>query len=461
MLDIMIKVIVFFIITIYSLAYESDIDSLFIEEKIEKSNSCIIEQEVKVETIDPILLRDTYSRRAMNYIYAQLFQSDKNGEISPYLLAEYRWNDEMEMYCKLRDDIYFSNGDKITSKDVKESLENYMNNGYMNSLYSSIRQIKVLNEKEFLILLNYPDTELEIGLSNPLMSILKRENEKIITSGKYAIEKIERNEIKLKKNEYYFQEKLPFEKLEIKGELNSYQRIINSFNVDNYYTYDLYKEDIENAKKIGDIKGKEIVEDSVYDIISLVFGKKKNYSLEEKKALESLLNRDEITVYPKEMFDVKISFLEKKYNKEEAIRFLKESGVFDNKIKIMCLNTVHNRNYAQYVAHDLIESGLNVEVEIYNLDKFLDKLRKKDYDIGLYNITINKTYPITSLEKTIIGELVDYELEDSLLYFFNLFKEEKNREYRERILDKIFYLTYSSRYFIPLAHKQTYILKNK
>lgn len=457
----MIKVIVFFIITIYSLASENEINSLFIEEKIEKNNNFVIEQEVRVETIDPILIRDTYSRRAMSYIYAQLFQINNNREVTPYLLAEYRWNDVMEMYCKLRDDIYFSNGDKITSKDVKESIENYMNNGYMNSLYSSIRKIKVLNEEEFLILLNYPDTELEIGLSSPLMSILKRENEKIITSGKYDIEEIERNKIKLKKNEYYFQENLPFEKLEIKGELNSYQRIINSFNMDNYYSYDLYKEDIENAKKIGDLKGKEIVEDSVYDIVSLVFGKKKNYSLEEKKALESLLNRDEITVYPKERVDVKILFLEKKYNKEEAIKLLKENGVFNNKIKIMCINTVHNRNYAQYVAHDLIESGLDVEVEIYNLDKFLDKLRKKDYDIGLYNITINKIYPMTSLEKIIIGELVDYELEDSLLYFFNLLKEEKNKEYKEKILDKIFYLIYSSRYFIPLVYKQTYILKNK
>lgn len=457
----MIKVIVFFIITIYSLASENEINSLFIEEKIEKNNNFVIEQEVRVETIDPILIRDTYSRRAMSYIYAQLFQINNNREVIPYLLAEYRWNDEMEMYCKLRDDIYFSNGDKITSKDVKESIENYMNNGYMNSLYSSIRKIKVLNEEEFLILLNYPDTELEIGLSSPLMSILKRENEKIITSGKYDVEEIERNKIKLKKNEYYFQENLPFEKLEIKGELNSYQRIINSFNVDNYYSYDLYKEDIENAKKIGDLKGKEIVEDSVYDIVSLVFGKKKNYSLEEKKALESLLNRDEITVYPKERVDVKILFLEKKYNKEEAIKLLKENGVFNNKIKIMCINTVHNRNYAQYVAHDLIESGLDVEVEIYNLDKFLDKLRKKDYDIGLYNITINKIYPMTSLEKIIIGELVDYELEDSLLYFFNLLKEEKNKEYKKKILDKIFYLIYSSRYFIPLVYKQTYILKNK
>ena len=108
----------------------------------------------------------------------------------------------------------------------------------------------------------------------------------------------------------------------------------------------------------------------------------------------------------------------------EAIKILKNSGHFDKKLKILCLNTIHNRNFAQYVAHDLIQNGLNVEIEIYNLDKFLNKLKSKDYDIALYNITINSVYPLTSLEKTIVGELIDYDLEDSLLPFFNLFKEE-------------------------------------
>ena len=50
----------------------------------------------------------------------------------------------------------------------------------------------------------------------------------------------------------------------------------------------------------------------MYDIISLVFGKKKNYSLEERKALESLINRETTTIYPTEMFRKEASKLEKK-----------------------------------------------------------------------------------------------------------------------------------------------------
>lgn len=462
MKNIITKFAIFFLVTITSFsAFESEINSLFDEENLEYGNTLIIEQELKGETIDPVLLRDTYSRRAMNYIYAQLFRVNKDNKIEPYLLSEYKYNDEMEMYCKLRDDIYFSNGDPITAQDVKISIEDYLAKGYMNTLYSSIKTIQVLSDKEFLILLNYPDNRLEVGLSNPLMSILKRVDNEIITSGSYVVEETYPNYIKLKRNEFYSEKDCFVENLEIKGELSSYQRVINSLNLHNYFSYDLYKEDIDTARKVGALKGKEVLSDTIYDIISLVFEKKKNYSLEERKALESLINRETTTIYPTEMFWKEAGKLEKKYTKQEAVNILKKNGIYGSKIKIMCLNTVHNRNFVQYVAHDLLESGMDVEVEIYNQEKFLKKLRSKEYDIALYNITVNSIYPLTSLEKAIIGEIVDYELEDALKPFFHLYEKEKEREKRENIINKIFYLTYSSRYFVPLAHRQTYILRNR
>ena len=313
MKNIITKFAIFFLVTITSFsAFESEINSLFDEENLEYGNTLIIEQELKVETIDPVLLRDTYSKRAMNYIYAQLFRVNIDNKIEPYLLSEYKYNDEMEMYCKLRDDIYFSNGDPITAQDVKISIEDYLVKGYMNTLYSSIKTIQVLSDKEFLILLNYPDNRLEVGLSNPLMSILKRVDNEIITSGSYVVEETYPNYIKLKRNEFYFEKDFFVEDLEIKGELSSYQRVINSLNLHNYFSYDLYKEDIDTARKVGALKGKEVLSDTIYDIISLVFGKEKNYSLEERKALESLINRETTTIYPTEMFRKEASKLEKK-----------------------------------------------------------------------------------------------------------------------------------------------------
>lgn len=64
MKKVLFKMIVFFIISTSGFSFENEINNLFEDEKIEQSDSLVIEQEVKVETIDPILLRDTYSRRA-------------------------------------------------------------------------------------------------------------------------------------------------------------------------------------------------------------------------------------------------------------------------------------------------------------------------------------------------------------------------------------------------------------
>lgn len=462
MINILTKFLVFFMIAIPSFSiYENEINQLFNFDDTEQDKNIIIEQELPVETIDPILLKDTYSARAMRYIYAQLFKLDDSGLPQPYLLSTFRYNDEMEIYCKLRDDIYFSNGDPITSEDVRNSLNEFLTEGVINLLYKSIKIIKIINDKEFLIILNYPDNTLEIALSHPLSSIFKRVDKKIMTSGKYAIDKISKNRLKLKKNPYYFDKDSSADSLEILGDLNSYQRVVNTLNLPNYHTYDLYKEDIDTARKMGSLKNSDIITDNIFDIISLIFGNKNSYSLEDKKAIESLLTREANTFYPRSMMKSELSVLEKKYSREEAIKLLKKSGALNKRVTIMCLNTIHNRNYIQYVAYDLMQSGIKVDIEIYNSDKFLSKLRTKDYDIALYNVTINKLYPVTSLEKIAVVEIANPELEDALLPFINIFGEGETEEAKNRMVDKLFYLVYSGRYIIPIAHRQTYILSHK
>ena len=58
-------------------------------------------------------------------------------------------------------------------------------------------------------------------------------------------------------------------------------------------------------------------------------------------------------------------------------------------------------------------------------------------------------------------EIASRELEDAILPFINMFKEGTSPEATERMIDKLFYLIYSGRHIIPIAHRQTYILKNK
>lgn len=465
----MLNLIFFFLIVVvrsFSIV-DDEINEIF---KVEnsKSKELIVEQEVRAETIDPVLVKDTYSKRLIDYLYQPLFKIDENGKVKKCLLEKSEWRDKTELYCMLRDDIYFYNGNKITSYDVKTSIEDFLERSSMNMSYDSIKEVKVINEREFCIILKYPDVTLERVLTNSIISIIKRVDGKIIGSGIYYVAEEKNKAFFLKKNKYYKDEKYDFESVEVRGELNSYQRILNSMKFNRYITYDLYKEDIEKAKNIGAITDNiKIKQGNVFDIHSLLFGNKYEYSLEEKKAIESIVHRDIETVYPKEMFlkikglnktEFKLSKLKKEYTLEKARKIFKENQLDKRKIEIICLNTIHNREIANRLIRDLEKEGLKVELRIYESNKFLYKLRNKDYDIAVYNITVNSKYLGTSLEKILIGDLASEELHDSIGPFISLMKQSKNQDEAFLALDKILSLIYSGRYFIPIEHKETYIL---
>lgn len=465
----MLKVIFFFlIVAVRSFSIIDDEINEIFQIESSKNKELILEQEVRTETFDPVLVRDTYSKRLIDYLYQQLFKIDENGNVENCLLEKSEWKDKTKLYCILKDDIYFYNGDKITAYDVKASIEDFIERSFMNMSYDSIKKVKVINDREFYIILKYPDVTLERALTNPIISIIKRVDGKILGSGIYYVAEEKNKAFLLKKNKYYKEEKYDFESVEVRGELNSYQRILNSMKAHKYITYDLYKEDIEKAKEIGAITDRiKIEQGNIFDIYSLLFGNNYEYSLDEKKAIESIIDRDIETVYPEKMFlkikglnenKFKLSKLKKEYSLEKSREIIKKNNLDKRKIEIMCLNTIHSREMANKVIRELEKEGLQVELKIYDLNKFMHKLRSKDYDIAVYNITISSKYLGASLEKILIGDLASEELHDSIGPFISLMKQSKSQDEAFLALDKILSLIYSGRYFIPIEHKETYIL---
>lgn len=56
-------------------------------------------------------------------IYDQLTTIDNDGNVLPSLATEWNWDNETDFIIKLRDDVLFHNGDKMTAEDVKFSWE--------------------------------------------------------------------------------------------------------------------------------------------------------------------------------------------------------------------------------------------------------------------------------------------------------------------------------------------------
>ncbi|MCD8332932.1 MAG: ABC transporter substrate-binding protein [Clostridiales bacterium] len=51
-------------------------------------------------------------------VYDSPFIIDENGDVTSNIFEEWEWQDDTHLYCKLYDDIYFSNGEKLTAEDI-------------------------------------------------------------------------------------------------------------------------------------------------------------------------------------------------------------------------------------------------------------------------------------------------------------------------------------------------------
>ena len=78
----MLKVIFFFlIVAVRSFSIIDDEINEIFQIESSKNKELILEQEVRAETFDPVLVRDTYSKRLIDYLYQQLFKIDENGNV--------------------------------------------------------------------------------------------------------------------------------------------------------------------------------------------------------------------------------------------------------------------------------------------------------------------------------------------------------------------------------------------
>ena len=66
--------------------------------------------------------QQAFMEQRMNY-YERLFEWDYNGEVSPLLVKDYEWVDELHLKITLYDNIATHTGKNLTTEDVKFSLE--------------------------------------------------------------------------------------------------------------------------------------------------------------------------------------------------------------------------------------------------------------------------------------------------------------------------------------------------
>jgi ABC-type transport system substrate-binding protein len=120
------------------------------ENKIKNGGILIEGLYQEIETLNPFLVNNNAEKTIVNLIFDSLVRTDGNGNYE-FELAK----DIKEIYnglkyeIELRDDIYWSNGSRITSEDVINTFEylNKLSNNYLQDYFSKIKIEKLDNKK--------------------------------------------------------------------------------------------------------------------------------------------------------------------------------------------------------------------------------------------------------------------------------------------------------------------------
>lgn len=189
----------------------NDVENIFADEygyQNEKTSeipeTLNILQGMRVSIIDPAMIKDNYSKRAISLIYDTLFTFDKNGDVKPHLVKNYKWLNERELLIELKSGIKFHDKSILTAKDVKDSLEYLRKNGTLKNFYSEITDIKVLNNKELVIKIAEKDSLFLASLSYEISSIAKRTGKYTVGTGPFFAKSFNGKTLKLENFSDYF-----------------------------------------------------------------------------------------------------------------------------------------------------------------------------------------------------------------------------------------------------------------
>lgn len=293
-----------------------------------------------------------YSNKViLNAVTDPLFIYDKKlNDYIPNACSSYKIINN-KYYIALRDDLYFSDGTKVTAKEYVEAITE--NKDLFNLNIISITS----TQNEIVITLKNKDTSLKHKLSFYLFSPHKK------TSGRYYISKITDKKLELMPNKYY------------RNQANKKLEFIMIDNLDdNIKNFNNKKLDITNNTFIKlDNNNKKREKSGI--IFNLEISSRYNKSIREK--IVRSINKNNLVSALGNSYYVKNDFF---FNKETKYKFKPLSNNEIIKLKLAYNKFYPNKEIAQLIKKELEKNNYEIELveNIYDDFKHLTS-----YDIKL------------------------------------------------------------------------------
>lgn len=258
------------------------------------------------DTLNPITTNNRNVQQISKIIYEPLVTLNQNYKLEYCLAEEIAKIDDVNFIIKLRKNVKWHDGTEFTFEDVKFTVD-ILKQGGINSIYlSNVQAISALEKIDnyaLKITLAYPVEFFEYNLTFPILCVsdfdregnsANQKNQFLVGTGKFKVDSIDANVIKLSKNNNYWDNsKIPMSK-EISVNLyNSSSEMYNAFKNGEIDILDVRIDDIE--KYIGSIGYKKIEYKSRdYDFLAI---NTRNSFLSDpavRKAMSKIIDKNNI-----------------------------------------------------------------------------------------------------------------------------------------------------------------------
>jgi len=169
--------------------------------------------------LNPILATDSGSSEIVEKLFSGLLKYDKDGKIVGDIAKNFYFIDDKTLVFEIREDVYWNDGVKVTTKDVIFTLDTILSDKIFSpysSSYEKVEKVEIIDDYSLKVYYKEPYFRaLEIWMIGLLPSHLLKEETNLMSSkfnlspignGPYKIDKfVHSQDIILERNDRYFE----------------------------------------------------------------------------------------------------------------------------------------------------------------------------------------------------------------------------------------------------------------
>ncbi|MGL5932725.1 MAG: ABC transporter substrate-binding protein [Cetobacterium sp.] len=427
---------------------------------------------------DPHRHTDSSTLAITKQIYNNLFILNKEGRIEGELVESFQIEKNI-LKLKLKEKIYFQDGEELTAVIVKQSLERNKTIPVTKVLIDPIERIEVIDKYNLEI---KSLTNINIVLHNfthsSLAIVKKDKNGKLVGTGAFKLLDWGTGvKVILEKNENYFKEIPKVSRIEFVTIPEATNRFIALETNEVQIAYDIASIDVKSLEKSKDLT---VINELSYgtDFLSINTEKAPLNDINLREAISYALDKDSINeVIFESTSKVANSIItpttfgysakeNKIYNLEKAKEIMKKYSL-PIKIELWIYEDTSKYQMAQIIQANLKEIGIDVEIKTLELSSFLQLSAMGQHNalIGLWYTSTGDAdygyYPLLhSSSKGGVGNRSFYDNKeiDRLL---EEARKEQNQEKRKEIYNKVQNIISKENPIIPIVYKTYTIGLNK